>query len=256
LTLIEALILGVIQGLAEFFPISSSAHLALAKIVLQIQDDPSHLFDLICHVGTFFAALIFFRKDILKVLTNFRLCMLFFAALVPLVPAYFFAKPLIHSLSDPKYLGYFFLLTALLLLIATFAREKSSESAPKFKDVLFIGVMQTMALLPGISRSGSTIAAALFRGFEIREAVRFSFLLALPAVFGGALLETIHVMRTETAHLNLLTYFLGFSASFLTGLISVKLIYWSLSKKGLRYFAIYLSVIALFTFFITGLKHG
>lgn len=239
MTLIQAIILGLVQGLTEFFPISSSAHLRLTKYFLSIPDGEHLLyFDLLCHTGTLCALLIFLRKDILDVLRNFKTMALYFLALIPLIPAYFLLKPLRLLASDPAYLGFALLTTAALLFAASRKSLPTTPSLPKKRrHVLCIGVMQTMALIPGISRSGSTIAAARFCGWEWREAARFSFLLAIPTILGGELLESLKNHPIETVSFN--CYAAGFIASFVLGLFAVRFIFWVYETGKVRPFAWY-----------------
>ena len=193
MTLIQAIILGMIQGLTEFFPVSSSAHLQLTRRLLSIEEH-SVLFDLFCHAGTLLALFFYFRKEIFSLL-RFDRARLFplFIALLPLVPAYFLLKPLRDWAGQPHLLGYFLLFTAALLFIGGKLRLKFNKESP-IRDALFIGGMQAMALIPGISRSASTITAARVLGWEARDAVRFSFLLSMPAVFGGTCLEGLKML--------------------------------------------------------------
>lgn len=235
------MILGILQGLTEFFPISSSAHLQLARILLNVQE-PSQFFDLICHLGTLTAAVFYLRKDICKVFSSLRLFSLFAVALIPLAFVYFFLHSSLKEYSHPHYMGYFLFLTAALLWSSTLIKQKKTQFPQhKFRDVLLIGLMQSMALVPGISRSGSTIAAARFRGWNIQDAVRFSFLLAIPTVFGGTLLESMKIIhqRNDLSGGSTIMYAAGFFASLITGLFSIRLIFWSLNKNVLRGFAIY-----------------
>ena len=116
----EALILGLVQGFTEFLPISSSAHLKLAKWFLQIADTPeARFFDLICHTGTLLALILYLRKEIIEVLKSGRLIALYSLAILPLVPAYFFLRPLREAAGAPEYLGYCLMMTALFLFLAS-----------------------------------------------------------------------------------------------------------------------------------------
>lgn len=254
MTLIQAIILGIVQGLTEFFPISSSAHLRLTKWFLAIPDG-EHLvhFDLICHTGTLCALLIFLRKDVWTILTNIRKMGPYFLATLPLVPAYFLLKPLRVAASDPAYLGYALMGTSALLFAAS--RKKilipvslggaaTINSSHKWGHVLFIGMMQTIALIPGISRSGSTIAAARFCGWPWREAARFSFLLAVPTILGGQLLEILKGSVRES--IPFACYAAGFIASFALGLIGVRFIFWIYEIGKVRPFAWYCLGLGLF----------
>ncbi len=256
LTFFQALILGLVQGLTEFLPVSSSAHLRIAKWFLGMNDGEHLLyFDLLCHTGTLLALLIYLRKDIWSTLIAPRKIGLFTCALAPLVPAYFLLKPLRLAASDPAYLGYFLWITAALLFAAA---RNSPRKAPKtevikWRDVLCIGVMQTMALIPGISRSGSTISAARFCGWEWREAARFSYLLAIPTILGGQLLETLKLLggpREAIDSIPSLCYAIGFLSALGLGLLSVRLIFWIYEKGNIRPLAWYCLAAGLFAWTI------
>lgn len=284
LNLLQALILGIVQGITEFFPISSSAHLRLTRSLLSIPETPgSTYFDLTCHSGTLLALIFFLRKEILSTLYNWEAIKCFSLALFPLLPAYFLLKPLRLAASDPMYLGYCLIGTSFLLFLAVRARasqifypeqeavflntvrseDGKSEGEPtrpktnfsitsgiKYKDVLCIGIMQTIALIPGISRSGATIAAARFLGWDFVSAARFSFLLAIPAILGGQALETFRLFSKEGAALELLPvshYAVGFLTSFFFGSIGVRAVFYIYEKNIIRPFAWYCLAIGLIT---------
>jgi undecaprenyl-diphosphatase len=240
MTFFQALLLGLIQGITEFFPVSSSAHLRIFKNLLGISDGEHLLyFDLLCHAGTLVALLFFLRHDLLDLLKAPKKMALMFLALLPLVPAYFLLKPLRLALSDPAYLGYCLMTTSLILFLAT---RKETVSEQKNRHVLCIGVAQTLALIPGISRSGSTMAMARFCGWEWKDAAKFSFLLAIPAILGGELLETVKLFRGQSEAIGAIPgscYAAGFAMSLVVGLISVRFAF-SLYEKGIvRPFAWY-----------------
>ena len=242
LSLFEALILGIVQGSTEFLPISSSAHLKIAKYLLSISDG-QHLqyVDLVCHGGTLLALGLYLRKEILQVLSSIRHIGLYFLATLPLIPAYFFLKPVREAASSPQFLGYSLALTALLLFLASRrepilgARDENTDL--KWKDVLCIGVMQTLALIPGISRSGSTISAARFCGWDWVKGARFSFLLAIPTIFGGLILETMKGAAGVAIPWS--CYAAGFSSSFIFGLAGVRFVFTIYEKGKVRPFAWY-----------------
>jgi undecaprenyl-diphosphatase len=185
----QALILGLIQGITEFFPVSSSAHLKLAKMVLGISQSEHHIFDLFCHLGTLTALVYFLRHDISRLFFEERKkLVLFLVALCPLVPCYFLLKPLRDMASATHLLGFFLMGTALILFLGSRLKWKVRSST---KAVFWIGAMQALALIPGISRSASTISTARVLGWTASEAVRFSFLLSVPTILGGTSLELI-----------------------------------------------------------------
>jgi len=233
MTLFQSIILGIVQGLTEFFPVSSSAHLGLAKWLLGLQGGEHLLyFDLVCHSGTLLALILFLRRDIAAAFTSPKALFLMALALGPLVPAYFLLKPLRLAASDPAYLGFFLMFTALLLFLATIKKSKNQDKVrpstlPKVKDVLCIGFMQTLALLPGISRSGSTIATGRLLGWDWVAAARFSFLLAIPAILGGQALETLKLLREPSVArgVSASCYAAGFIASFAMGVVCVRFMF-------------------------------
>jgi undecaprenyl-diphosphatase len=256
LTLLQAIFLGIVQGLTEFLPISSSAHLKLAKHLLGISDGEHLLyFDLVCHSGTLLALILFLKKEILEVLQNRSLWPLFALALLPLVPAYFLLKPLRIAASNPTYLGYFLMLSSLFLFLAS--KKKSvgaSIERKKWRDVICIGMMQTTALLPGVSRSGSTIATARLLGWDWLQAARFSFLLSIPAILGGQVLETIKLLHQSSSldglPLSAACYGAGFGASFALGLVGVRKVFSIYAQGNVRPFAWYCLGAGLFAWWI------
>jgi undecaprenyl-diphosphatase len=242
MTLIQALILGAIQGLTEFFPISSSAHLKLGRYLMGIEQEGLIYFDLVCHAGTLAALLIYLRSEIGAALRDKKTRLYLILGLTPLLPAYFLLKPLRSAASNPMYLGYFLFITSLFLFLASKKQSISFDAGrPKWKSVLCIGLVQTMALLPGISRSGSTIAAARLLGWDWLSAARFSFLLAIPTILGGQLMETVQLIRGHEI-LNSIAwpcYLAGFAASFGLGMVGVRFVFRFYELGIIRPFAWY-----------------
>ncbi len=241
---LHALILGLVQGCTEFFPISSSAHLKMLKAWLEIPSgEESVFFDLSCHVGTLLALVLYFRKDLRDLFfVHPKKLILYAAALFPLIPAYFLLKPIRLWASQPHLLGACLLITALLLFFAQ-KMKKGSVQNPTWKDALWIGAMQSVALVPGISRSASTIAGGVQRGLSVSEAVRFSFLLSIPAVAGGAFLELIKLKNP--AHLDISSCSIGLLVSALVGLGVVRVAIPLLQKGIFRPFAWYCLIVAI-----------
>ncbi len=244
-SLLESILLGIIQGLTEFFPVSSSAHLKLAKILLHIEhSQPLLVFDLFCHLGTMLSCIIFLRKQLFQLFFKepkelfFYLC-----AIVPLVPFYFFFSGVFTYFSQDRFLGYCWITTGMVLLGASY--YKGTKPSPlsfseKTKDSLWIGLGQCLALIPGLSRSALTISFASFRGWDLPKAVLFSFLLSIPTIAGGSFLETLHLLKSsDLAFLSPLHYFLGFFVSFLVGLFSIRFIFSLKERKKVRPFGWY-----------------
>jgi undecaprenyl-diphosphatase len=229
----QALLLGIIQGLTEFFPVSSSAHLKAAKLFFGLETE-SPLFDLFCHSGTLIALVIYLRHDIRQLFTKERRRLtLFFLALVPLVPSYFLLKPLRDFASAPQFLGLCVFATSLILFMGEKIRFKTPSS--QRKSAMMIGACQAVALIPGISRSASTISAGRVLGFTPFEAVRFSFLLAIPTILGGMFLETLKV----SGPFDLSHCMIGFFSSLVMGLVTVSLAIKRLEQGRLKPFAWY-----------------
>lgn len=242
MSFIEALILGLIQGLTEFFPISSSAHLKLAKLILGIEASENHvIFDLFCHFGTLIALIYFFSHEIKQIILNDRKKVgLFFIALMPLIPSYFLLKPIRDAASDIHFLGICMVCTAIILFVAgriKISRER--QKTPK-KDAFCIGAMQAAALIPGISRSAATIGAAKSLGWTAREAVQFSFLLSIPTILGGTSLELFKIaLSPHPMPIFLPHCLIGFAASLGAGLLVVSPAIHFLEKGNLKPFAWY-----------------
>ena len=260
---LKALILGLIQGFSEFFPISSSAHLTIFKSFLDFKVGSNFfLFDLICHLATTIVALYFLKKEIIRILSKDKKDIFFiFLAILPLFPIYFFLYPLVKKLSSENFLGFFLLLSSFLLFLASSKRDKKISSqlvSRKIWDVLFIGVMQGMALLPGMSRSAATISGATFLGWRIKEAVYFSFLLAIPTIFGGIFLETIKAIKAEDllyiSQVEIFTYIISFFSALISGFIAARFIFSIKNVKKLKPFAWYCLFIGIFSIIYFNIK--
>lgn len=249
MTSLEALILGLIQGLTEFFPISSSAHLKIAKLLLGIQDEHQvKLFELFCHLGTLLALFSVLKNEIFSLLFKERKkLLLFFIALLPLIPGYFLFHPFLGAISTPQFLGLFLLLTGGILFVGNAFKEKFLEKTSK-KHVLWIGAAQTLALVPGLSRSASTICSAKILGWSARDAVRFSFLLSIPTIIGGCCME---LLRLYTLHLDFnipaTACIIGFLSSFIMGMVMVRFSLRLLENGVLKPFAWYCLFIGTLT---------
>ncbi|MBN2479954.1 MAG: undecaprenyl-diphosphate phosphatase [Parachlamydiales bacterium] len=254
MSFIKALFLGIIQGASEFFPVSSSAHLKLFKIIFHMKEfQTDYIFDLTCHLGTLLAAIIYLRKDIFELFTKQRQKLLFIIlAIVPLIPIYFFFSSSIKYLSKDSFLPFFLLLTSFLIFIASKVKIKNKiqDRRRKIKDVLLIGIMQALALVPGISRSGFTISSGYLRGWKVEDSIKFSFLLAIPTILGGSFLEGIKHFKIEQiiTSSNILQYLIAFLASFGVGFIAIRYVFSIKSFNKLKPFAWYLLIVALFSF--------
>ncbi len=239
-----AVLLGFIQGLTEFFPVSSSAHLVLAKELFGVKGVPV-IFDLACHLGTLLALVWFFKMEIIRLFRRDRTKLVYLCvALVPLVPSYFLLGPLRKMLSQPEYLGIFLMVTGGILLLGSKVRIRAKSKL--LRDVLLIGTMQSAALIPGISRSASTISCAHLLGWNTKDAVRFSFLLAIPTIIGGNIIETQKMMKSgQLSHLLNWECLIGFAAAFIMGMVVIRFAIGWLEKGNLKVFAWYCLFIGL-----------
>ncbi|MCL2599082.1 MAG: undecaprenyl-diphosphate phosphatase [Firmicutes bacterium] len=244
------LVLGLVQGLAEFLPISSSGHLILVRALFGIQGDYL-LFDIALHMGTLFAVCLFFCKDLLQICkppfgTVGKLVLATIpAVLVGVLSKNFFA-PLF---AGPKYLWIFFLLTACLLVLTDWIAKK--HTTPRLqvstKDAICMGLVQGLAILPGVSRSGSTIAAGVAMGTERSTVAKFSFLMSIPIIVGSLVLQLAEGVTNE---MDWSYIFLGALVSFGSGYLAIKAMMRVIQKAKLWYFAIYLLVLSIAVFFV------
>jgi undecaprenyl-diphosphatase len=259
MSFIEAILLGILQGISEFFPISSSFHLKLFKNFLKIETI-SPFFYLSCHLGTAFSALIFLRKEIKNIFLSKKINIFFiFLAILPLIPMYLFFKHL-NFLSHSFFPSFFLIISSLFLFSISYRTYNTkiinSSLKRKSKDVLFIGIMQAIALFPGISRSGSTISAACWRGWSIKESISFSYLLAIPTIFGGTILEMIKLIKNNPIdncsimNCSILNCSLGFLFSFILGFITIRFIFSFKTFKKFKFFAWYCLFLGILTLFM------
>jgi len=237
MTPFEAIILGIIQGVTEFLPISSSGHLELGQYWLGLTEMHQFiLFNLMCHLGTLCAIVFFFFSRIRDV--DRKTCLQVVVGTLPLFPLVLIMKPIKAIYGQPQYLGYCFLVTAGLLYASDrwifFKREKHS-----WKEAAWVGIFQAVAILPGISRSGATISAGKFLGWPASQAVTFSFLLAIPAILGGIFIEMLQLFTQydyEAGNVGIVQYFLGFVVSLIIGYYALK---WMMKFAEKNHFGIF-----------------
>lgn len=257
---IEAFIFGLIQALTEFFPVSSSAHLKMAKLLLGIDStENTVLLDLCCHLGTLVAVVYFLRKEIIRIFSSdYRKLSLLFFATLPLVPFYFLLKPLRDFASDTRYLGYCLFITGIIIYIGQKIRFRTSPTEAfkrRFQDALCIGAMQSAALIPGISRSASTISCATSLGWQPKDAVEFSFLLSIPTIIAGNAMELLKTvfLSHEPLPIETKNCLIAFFTSLIVGLIVVRFAMRILERGRLKPFAWYcMSIGILATFYFQG----
>ena len=247
-SLIEAIILSVIQGITEWFPVSSSGHLALMQQFFGFQNLP---YDVFLHFAGIFAVLFVFKREILKLLSFNRVSLKYISLLViALIPAGFVGFLLsdwIENLfSNMTYLGIFFIFSGVVVYSTKFSIERKSDI--NNKDAWFIGLLQALAILPGISRSGITISAGLFKGVSKRAAIRFSFLMSIPLILGASALKAKDLM---ISNINLSIVVISFIITFFVSLITIKLLIKIIKSDKFYLFGIYNIILGIVVLIIS-----
>lgn len=265
MSLLEGILLGIVQGLTELLPVSSSAHLVFAQSLIQGFKQPGVLFDVVLHVGTTVAVALFFRREIGEILVallpkgyrrslsgrldtalndgwvgtrrRFLLYLIVATAITGAIGLGF--KDVIHDLFESVELAASMLLvTGILLFLSDRVKNPvRTEAQMNLLDGIVIGVIQGIAVLPGISRSGSTITFGLFRGIEGETAARFSFLLSIPAIAGAAVLEARHAEAIPQDQIAV--YAAGGLAAAVVAYLTLKFLFLVVRKRNLRFFAYY-----------------
>lgn len=253
LSVLKATILGLIQGLTEFLPVSSSGHLVLAQHFFGLQSQNGELmaFDVLLHFGTLIAVATVFYRDIIAMLTgrNWTLVGLLILATLPAVVIGLpFKDAVEEAFSSVVLVSVALMVTGIVLGLTHYARVKSNESIT-WKKSLVIGLAQAVALLPGISRSGSTISAGLFLGLDRATAARFSFLMMLPAVSGAVILESSSVMNLHAA--SVFPAIIGTLVSAVVGYMAIRWMLAIIQKGKLQYFGLYCLIVGMVTLALT-----
>ena len=252
---LDAIILGVIQGFTEFLPVSSSGHLELGKAILGDNSIPeeSLLFTVILHFATALSTIVVFRKDIVEISTSLlqfswneetQFVSKIVISLLPAVVVGLLFEEELESFfgGNIAFVGFMLLVTALLLWLAD--RSKNTGKPVTFKNALIIGLSQAVAMLPGISRSGATISTSVLLGNDKSKAARFSFLMVIPLIFGKIAKDLLGGKLTTEAT-NFTTLGVGFIAAFISGLIACTWMIKLVKKSKLSYFSIYCVVVGL-----------
>ncbi len=256
MTWIEALILGVIQGLTEFLPVSSSGHLEIGSVLLGTTSGDNLLFAVIVHAATALSTIMVFRKDILDILQgllefkwneSWKFAFLIVISMIPVgIAGVFFEDEISGFFTGNLILvGSMLLFTSLLLFFTYFKSSGTNEVS--YKEAIIMGLAQTIAILPGISRSGSTIATGLLIGVDKEKATRFSFLMVLPPILGASLLKTKDYFEAPAAHegLGVFPMIIGFVGALVSGYIACKWMTNIVKKGKLYYFAIYCLLVGM-----------
>lgn len=257
---LEALVLGIIQGLTEYLPVSSSGHLAIGSYLFGVNAEQNLTFTVAVHVATVLSTLVVLWREvawILKDLSKFRMnegTLYFFNILVSMIPVgvvgVFFKDYVEHIFgSGLAIVGFMLLLTAWLLTFSYFYSPGRKERI-SMRDAFIIGLAQACAVMPGLSRSGTTIAAGLLLGNRKETLAQFSFLMVIPPILGEALLDTIELVKGGAGALGIdaLPLAVGFLAAFVSGCVACKWMIDIVKKGKLIYFAIYCAVVGTVVF--------
>ncbi|TWO31376.1 undecaprenyl-diphosphate phosphatase [Seonamhaeicola sediminis] len=253
--IIDAIILGIIQGLTEFLPVSSSGHLELGKVILQNENvgEGGLLFTVVLHFATALSTILVFRKDVLDIIKG---CLKFkwnedlqfvskiVVSMIPAVIIGVFFEEQLESLFDGNIMlvGFMLIITAVLLYLAD--KAKNTNKKVSFNNAFLIGLSQAIAMLPGISRSGATISTSVLLGNDKTKAARFSFLMVVPLIF-GKIAKDIFSGEISTESQNFTALSVGFIAAFISGLFACTWMITLVKKSKLSYFAIYCVIVGV-----------
>ena len=256
---IEALVLGLIQGLTEYLPVSSSGHLAIGSALFGIQGEENLTFTIMVHVATVLSTLVILWKEvdwIFKGLFKFQMndeTKYFLNIVVSMIPVGIvgvFFKDAVEDVfgSGLMIVGAMLVLTSVLLAFSYYAKPRQKEKI-SLRDAFIIGLAQACAVMPGLSRSGSTIATGLLLGNKKEKLAQFSFLMVIPPILGGALFDVVKAMKGEafSAGIDTLPLIVGFVAAFVSGCLACKWMINIVKKGKLIYFAIYCAIAGVVT---------
>ena len=255
----EALILGIVQGLTEFLPVSSSGHLAIGRELLGVEASQDLVFEVTVHAATVLSTIVVFRREIWKLLSGLfkfkyndetdyllKICV----SMIPVFVTGVFFKDSVEALfASIKVVGCALLLTALLLFLSDFAskkagRENSFRNGVGFWQAFVVGIGQALAVIPGLSRSGTTISTGLICGVKREVMAQFSFLMVLVPILGESFLNLLGGDMAASS-VEALPLLIGFAAAFVSGLFACKVMIALVRKARLVWFAIYCAIVGI-----------
>lgn len=266
MTWLEALVLGIVQGLTEYLPVSSSGHLAIGSALFGIEGEENLTFTIVVHVATVFSTLVILWKEIewifrglfkFEMNSETRYVINILISMIPIGVVGVFFKDKVEAIfgSGLLIVGCMLLVTAALLAFSYYAKPRQKENI-SMKDAFIIGLSQACAVLPGLSRSGTTIATGLLLGNNKAKLAQFSFLMVIPPILGEALLDIMKLVKGEdiAGDIPTLSLVIGFVAAFLSGCLACKWMINIVKKGKLIYFAIYCAIAGLVTIACTLMK--
>ena len=267
MSVLDAVLLAVLQGLTEFLPVSSSGHLVLAQQLLNLHNPQIVSFDIFVHFGTLISVVIVFWNDIIEILRSFIKALkkykakeehkkteyfhLGIAIIIGTIPAgvigLAFHRQIEEIFTDPKFVAMNIVITGLILFLTRLAKPVKGKKVGILSSII-IGFAQMVAILPGISRSGLTMSAALFLKISPVQAARFSFLLSIPVIAGATLLATFKLIADGTS-IGYLQIIIGIAVSAIAGYVAIKLLLRIMEKGKFSWFSLYCLVIGIFGIF-------
>ncbi len=257
MSILDALILGILQGISEFLPISSSGHLVLGEHWLGLDVEGLKSFDVLVHVATLLAILVYFWRDVWGMIRAIfikgdpyrKLIGYIVLGTIPAVLIGLFGGDMIdYYYRNVAAVSAWMIVVAIVFFLGEYAYKRVGKGKINLRKAMIIGAAQAFALIPGVSRSGSTIVAGLFQGIKREEAARFSFLLGIPAIAGAGLLTILGDSGAFSTPPEVLL--VGFVASFLAGIASIAFLMKFLKKHSLAVFAVYLLAIGSINLFL------
>lgn len=257
-------LLGLLQGITEFLPISSSGHLVFAEALLGFSPGQGITFEVVIHFGTLCSILVFYREKLAKIInswgdllkadsyreqykqdSNLKLTAFVLLSMIPAgIVGLLFEKEIEQIFMNPEIVSWTFLITAVILML-TYLR-KTFPNHLNFKNTFLVGIAQAIAITPGISRSGSTISTALYLGVKRKEAADFSFLMVIPVIAGAMLLELGEIISTGLTPSLLIHLTIGFITAFVSGYFALKFLIKVLKSKGIWPFGWYCLALGVF----------
>ena len=249
--IIDAILVGIVQGLTEFLPVSSSGHIEIAEAILDVNQEESMMMTIVLHFATALSTVVVYFKDIVQIFKGIfkfndneesRFALKIIVSMIPAALVGFFLEDWLETLFDGQILlvGCMLLITAVLLYFAD--KAKNTDKPVSFKDAAIIGIAQAIAILPGISRSGATISTSVLLGDDRAKAARFSFLMVIPLIF-GAIAKKIMDSGGAIEFGNGTALLAGFIAAFVAGIIACKWMIALVKKAKLTYFAVYCLIV-------------
>ncbi|XOB65702.1 undecaprenyl-diphosphate phosphatase [Deferribacteres bacterium DY0037] len=251
MSITTAVILGIIQGLTEFLPVSSSGHLVLAQSLIKDFQQPGMLFDTLLHGATLGAVFVYFRRRIVELILTpmglissdykiiyFENKRFWWGIIVASIPTGVIGLALESRVegifSTPAFVGYFLIFTSLLLIVSD--RYKGTGEVTGVKAFI-IGIVQGISVIPGISRAGATTATGLFLGIKREEMAEFTFLMSVPAIVGAIILQSKHMSAVPAGELT--AYIAGMAAAFISGIFAISFMVYFIKRANLKAFALY-----------------